>query len=271
MAGNMAKIDFKKIFHTKGKEIEDKVLLLEQFFTFAFRRLADIGVNILKHSRVTPNQITIVRAIIFLPFIFYFFSKGTYLGNIFGVLCCALNSLFDVLDGSLARAKSLSSELGAWLDQTLDKLATYVMFVGIILGSYTATQNHLLLIAGVFVLFLHGMLVFISEGLGRGFGEFVFFNFDLKEAIKRNKESTILDRIYLNMFGFYSYFSHIFFAVRYQLIIGAVLNIMPYIIFYWLFAFAVRLIFLFSVYSLILAKKNTNSVFINELRKRYQR
>lgn len=264
-------IDFKKIFRTRGKETEEHELLLEQFFSLGFRRLTDIGVNILKHSRISPNQITIVRAIIFLPLIFYLFSRGTYVGNILGVLCCGLNSLFDVLDGNLARAKSLTSELGVWLDNSLDKLAAYVMFVGIILGSYTATQNNLLLIAGVFVLFLHGMLVFISEGLGRGFGEFVFFNFDLKEAIEHNKESTALDRIYLNMFGFHSYCSYIFFAIRYQVIIGAVFNIMPYIVFYWVFAFTLRLVFLYSVYSRILTKKKSRSLFINELKKRYQK
>lgn len=261
----------KKFLNIGGKEDEEHAPLFDQFISLSFRKLADIGVNILKNSKITPNQITFTRGIIFLPLIFYCFSKGTYIGNSLGVLCCVLNMLFDVLDGDLARAKSLTSKLGAWLDHSLDKLLVYVALVGIILGSYTATQSNLLLITGVFVLFLHGMIVIVSEEFGKGFGESVFLNFRLKEAVYNDEKSTILDKISLNMFGFYSHWSYLFFALRYQVLIGTILNIMPYVVFYWLFAFAARLVFLYSVYLRILSKKKSRSVFINELKKRYEK
>jgi len=264
-------IDLKKLLHTRGKEHEENKMLLDQFYSLSFRKLADIGANILKDSEITPNQITVARAIIFLPLIFYFFSKGSYLGNILGVLCCGLNSLFDVLDGNLARAKSLTSEVGDWLDHTLDKIAVYLVLAGIILGSYRLTQNNIFLMAGIFVLFLHAMIVNISNDYDSIFGEEAFFDLPLKEAVYHNKKSTFFDKICVNMFIFNSFWSYLLFAVRYQVLIGALFNIMPYMVFYWVFAFVLRWFFLCLVYLSILKKGESHYVFVNELKKRLKR
>lgn len=263
-------IDLKKILHTRGKQDEENSMLLDQFFSLSCRKLADIGVNILKDSKITPNQITVARAIIFLPLIFYFFSRGTYIGNILGVLCCGLNSLFDILDGNLARAKSLTSKIGGWLDTNLDKIAVYIVLIGVILGSYRVTQNNIFWMAGIFVLFLHAMLVNISNDFDKMFGEEAFFDLPLKEAIYHNKKSTFFDKIWVNMFIFNSFWSYFLFAVRYQIFIGAVFNIMPYMIFYWVFVFAMRWLFLCLVYLSVLKEAKSRWVFINEVKKRFE-
>lgn len=271
MTRNRSNVDLKKILRTRGKEDEEHAPLFDQFFSLSFRKFADIGVNLLKNSKITPNQITIARAIIFLPLIFYFFSRGTYFNNILGILCCTINSAADHLDGNLARAKSLTSELGAWLDHNLDRIAVYSMLAGVILGSCKLTQNNIFLIAGIFVLFLHAMIVNISNDFDKMFGGGIFFDFRLKETVYSNKESTIFDKILVNMFIFNSFWSYLFFAIRYQVLIGAALNIMPYMIFYWLFTFAFRGVFLYSIYPCILTKKESWSIFINELKKRYKK
>jgi len=260
------KINLKKILGVEAKEDEEHAPLLNQFFSLTFRKLADIGVEKLGDSRITPNQISIARAVIFLPLIFYMYSKGTFFGNLMGIVCCLINSLFDHFDGNYARAKSLTSKMGAWLDHSLDKFLVYVVLVGIIYGSYITTKNSLFLIAGLIVLSLHGMIVNVSEELGKEYGELVFLNFRLKEAVYNNKKATFLDKVFLNMFGFHSYWSYIFFAVSYQVAIGTIFQIMPYMVYFWVFAFSLRLVFLHYVYSFIITKKKSGRIFINELR-----
>lgn len=261
-------IDLKEILHTRGKKDEENSMLLDQFFSLSFRKLADIGVNLLEHSKITPNQITVVRAIIFLPLIFYLFSKGTYIGNIFGVISCALNSLFDVLDGNLARAKFMTSKTGAWLDHNLDKIAVYLVLMGIIIGTYKHTQNNIFLILGIIILFLHALIVNVSNDYDSMFGEEIYFDLPLKEAIYQNDKSTWFDKISLNLFVFNSFWTYFLFAIRYQVLSGAVFNIMPFIIYYWIFAFILRILFLWSVYLLIIRKEKSRFIFINELKKR---
>ncbi|MCX6794948.1 MAG: CDP-alcohol phosphatidyltransferase family protein [Candidatus Falkowbacteria bacterium] len=266
----MKKIDLKKIFKTHGKVDDENGIFFEQLVGLGFRKISDIIINRLKNSKITPNQITIARSLILLPIIFYFFSRGDQLSSIIGFVCAMVNSLFDVLDGQLARAKSIVSKLGAFLDDISDRLTSYLVFTAIILGAYRVTQNNNILIMGVFVLFFHGMLAVISEKYGLAFGGYeAFFGLRIKEAVLNNEKSTWLDKLFLNLFGFYSVPSYLFFAVRYQLLLGVIFNIMPYVIFYWVFAFAFRAVFLFILYTYIVRERNTGVFFINELRKIY--
>jgi phosphatidylglycerophosphate synthase len=261
-------LDLKKILHTNsGKKDEEDSMFLDRFFSLSLRRLADFGIIFLKNSKITPNQITITRAIVFLPLIFYFFSKGTYIDNLFGILCCLLNTLFDILDGNLARKKLLTSEIGSWLDHNLDKIMTYLALIGITLGSYRFTHNSVFLVLGIFVLFFHGMMANIANDYETKFGEDIFFNASIKKAVYYNKKSTFFDKVFVDIFIFNSFWTYFLFTLRYQFLIGAIFNIMPYMIFYWIFAFTFRWIFLCSVY-LSLFKKESNNIFINELKKR---
>jgi archaetidylinositol phosphate synthase len=52
-------------------------------------------------------------------------------------LMLALSGFFDVLDGAVARATGRTSQLGAFLDSTLDRVAEVLVYLGIIIGGYT--------------------------------------------------------------------------------------------------------------------------------------
>lgn len=261
-------IDLKKILHISGKPDEENSMIIDKFFSLSARKLADIGVNVLKNTKITPNQITITRAIIFVPLIIYFFSRGTHLGNILAFFLSGLNMVCDLLDGNLARAKLLTSKTGAWLDHNLDKITLYLIFIGIIWGSYKSTQNDIFFAVGIFVLFLHSMLINICNDYDAMFGEDLFFNLSLKEDVCRNKKSTLFDKVLVNIFIIHSFWTYLFLAVRYQLIIGAILNIMPYMIIYWSVIFFGRWVFLSLIYLSLLKKEKSQCVFINELKKR---
>jgi archaetidylinositol phosphate synthase len=58
---------------------------------------------------------------------------ATVLGGIFLILA----GFFDAVDGAVARATKKTSALGGFLDSVIDKVSEIIVFVGILIGSYT--------------------------------------------------------------------------------------------------------------------------------------
>ena len=52
--------------------------------------------------------------------------------------CSRLSGFFDVLDGAVARATGRTSQRGAFLDSTLDRVSEVVVFLGILVGGYVS-------------------------------------------------------------------------------------------------------------------------------------
>ncbi len=50
-----------------------------------------------------------------------------------------LSGFFDVVDGAVARATGRTSARGAFLDSTLDRVSEVLVYLGIIIGDYTAS------------------------------------------------------------------------------------------------------------------------------------
>jgi len=53
-------------------------------------------------------------------------------------LLLAVSGFFDVVDGAVARATGRTSQRGAFLDSTLDRVSEVVVFLGILVGGYTS-------------------------------------------------------------------------------------------------------------------------------------
>jgi archaetidylinositol phosphate synthase len=87
-------------------------------------------------SKVVPSPTawTVIGLLFaFLAFIFY--SEGRPFA---GGLLLAVSGFFDVLDGSVARATGRTSQRGAFLDSTLDRVSEVVVFLGIMVGRYAS-------------------------------------------------------------------------------------------------------------------------------------
>ncbi len=84
----------------------------------------------------TANKITILR-ILLIPFfvveVLYYAKSGTELYRLLAILCFALASIFDGVDGYIARHYNQRSELGAILDPLADKL---LLVSGIVVLSF---------------------------------------------------------------------------------------------------------------------------------------
>lgn len=84
-------------------------------------------VGLLQRAGLTPNVVTAIG------FALTVLSALVLAGGNFrwGALLLLLASIFDMLDGALARATNQSSPFGAFLDSTLDRYSESVTFIGL--------------------------------------------------------------------------------------------------------------------------------------------
>jgi len=118
------------------------------FDDYLNRPLAALLVKVVYRTRVTPNQLSLISALIGLIGA-GLIVPASHLSLILAAVLCQIASVVDGADGMLARAKGLVSEYGAMLDLFLDRLVDFSVFVGIALGHYHRFHASLFLIIGL--------------------------------------------------------------------------------------------------------------------------
>jgi choline kinase/phosphatidylglycerophosphate synthase len=108
------------------------------------RRLSLAITRFLARRRITPNQVTIVSFITALAAAFCF-ALGK---NLCGGLLAQLSSIFDGVDGEIARLKFQMSSYGGLFDSILDRYADFIIVIGITYSWYSATNSPAALLAG---------------------------------------------------------------------------------------------------------------------------
>jgi archaetidylinositol phosphate synthase len=83
----------------------------------------------------SPTVWTVIGLLLALLASAFYGGDRPFLG---GVLL-AVSGFFDVLDGAVARATGRTSQRGAFLDSTLDRVSEVVVFLGILVGGYTSS------------------------------------------------------------------------------------------------------------------------------------
>jgi CDP-diacylglycerol--glycerol-3-phosphate 3-phosphatidyltransferase len=86
-------------------------------------------VSVLARTRLTPNIITVMGFLVSV-------AAGVVIAREYLLLGGGLvlfSGAFDLLDGSLARAKGQSTKFGALLDSTLDRLGEAVVLLGLLI------------------------------------------------------------------------------------------------------------------------------------------
>jgi CDP-diacylglycerol---glycerol-3-phosphate 3-phosphatidyltransferase len=111
--------------------------LLPDWITKGYLRLIDPVANWLVKREVHPNTITVIGTFCTLVGGIIYGTGHIRTGGWF----LGLTALFDVLDGTVARRSNTSSQFGAFLDSTLDRLAD-----GFVLGGlavfYATSRLH---------------------------------------------------------------------------------------------------------------------------------
>ena len=102
-------------------------------------------VRVLKNTCFTPNQVTYLSVLV--GFVSgYSFSQGTWVSSIAGGVLLELTLILDCVDGQLARAKNMASDLGRLIDGIAGYFAYLAVVYGIIVG-YPDFQSALIVIA----------------------------------------------------------------------------------------------------------------------------
>ncbi|HDM36980.1 MAG TPA: CDP-alcohol phosphatidyltransferase family protein [Candidatus Syntrophoarchaeum butanivorans] len=99
-----------------------------------FSRLLEPISSFVIRSGISPNQLSLIS------FLLGVISAVLYARShpITGALFLLLSSIFDLLDGDVARRKGLSSDFGAAIDWIVDKYIDALVIIGIALGGVDA-------------------------------------------------------------------------------------------------------------------------------------
>ena len=99
--------------------------------TYFNRPLSNLITYFLIDKNVTPNQISVFTSL-FSLFIFLSYYFGNFL---LGGILTQIVSIIDGVDGEIARAKNLCSNLGGVLDSIFDRLAEILICIGVGFGA----------------------------------------------------------------------------------------------------------------------------------------
>ena len=87
-----------------------------EYVTHGLRYLSrPISKLLIKYIPVTPNQVTIFSFLLGIT-AGLFLLQGGYKNHFIAGIFAMLYVLFDLMDGEIARAKNMASDLGKWLD-----------------------------------------------------------------------------------------------------------------------------------------------------------
>jgi len=111
----------------------------------------------------SPNQITILRLLIFLPPSMFFFSVGDYFSALIGLILYHLFLFFDFVDGQVAHLRSMRTSLGYWLDPLIDNIGKNGIIFSLILGLNKWNLTIAAWIIGFLLLFVEGLLTHVSK------------------------------------------------------------------------------------------------------------
>jgi len=107
----------------------------------------------LKKTPVTPNQVTVLSALLAI-IAAYFFSLGDTRSMIQGGIIFEISLILDSVDGELARAKGMASEWGRIVDGIGDYVSSIAVLIGLMIG-FPDSKGALLILA--FLIFLRGV------------------------------------------------------------------------------------------------------------------
>ena len=124
------------------------------------RRAAALLVKAVYRTRVTPNQLTWVSAVMGWVSA-ALFAQGDPTSFVAAGIAAQLSSIIDGADGMLARARGQCSEFGSHLDLFLDRVIDFSVFAGIALGASRHFQAPHLLALGLLATGLYQLQIIL--------------------------------------------------------------------------------------------------------------
>jgi len=233
------------------------------------RRLAAPTVRALARTGITPNQITVLRFILFILPATYFFSRGSYTDNLIALACCLLFAYFDFVDGGLAVMKGMQTRLGGWLDSNLDWLSQNLLILGITLGAFNISQSNIWLVVGFVAVMGHGILTIMctTYNIGFGFGSMGGAPTLTAKFNAHKGKINLMQRLLKNIIDTTtSPFFTLIGTFRYLIVIGAVFNVLPWILLFIAVTGNIRWLIMHFLYTQAL-REGTSRLLVVEILK----
>lgn len=104
------------------------------FSTFVLRKLSQKVSMFAMKNNWTPNQITVTSLIVALV-VAGLFATGWWPLMILGAIGVQASIVIDCADGEVARYTGVSSQRGAWLDASTDRIKEYALYAGLAFGA----------------------------------------------------------------------------------------------------------------------------------------
>jgi len=237
--------------------------------------IARIFVPIFMYLGISPNSVTLLRFVIGVSFATYYFLSGGYANNLCGLLVAFLATIFDFVDGELARKTNSTSNVGKFLDESSDQIFMYMIFLSIFLstgngGLFSTSIREI----GIVFLVIHAFTLCLFEVINSMLNARLSSNalsYEDLWAVLFDKygQLNFQDRVSLSMLDVHKYsVTKIFFTVSYLLIFGILIDQIPLIFLILCVTFLFRSICLYIGIILVKSKKYTNIKLINFARER---
>jgi phosphatidylglycerophosphate synthase len=126
---------------------------------YVCRPIAAIFVDLLKDTRVTPNQITISAVFVAAGSAAMFIAWPGYVGLVAAALVYEFSYVLDCVDGMLARWRGIQSTPGHLLDFLMDEIKAFVMLAAVAVRLFLARRDVTFLFFGI------GGLVALASGI----------------------------------------------------------------------------------------------------------
>ena len=179
--------------------------------------------------KITPNQATFFRFLLFIAGIVFILYSYNYLGYIF----LYLNLIFDNVDGQISRVKNQASYLGKFFDGLLDTVSSATFPTIISVAVFYDTNNPSIIIVGIISTVLNILYLYLL----------MRYSFFLKIIKKNDSESSnflikyiegrmLIDWYDVKYFSFLIFlaFSAEFYFILYCLIINFLIFLLLFII-----------------------------------------
>jgi hypothetical protein len=126
---------------------------------YVCRPVAAVFVDLLKDTRVTPNQITISAVVVAVASAAMLVAWPGYVGLVAAIVVFQGSYVLDCVDGMLARWRGIQSTPGHLLDFLMDEIKAFVMLAAVAIRLFQEKQDPRFLLLGI------GGLVALASGI----------------------------------------------------------------------------------------------------------
>jgi phosphatidylglycerophosphate synthase len=126
---------------------------------YVCRPIAAVFVDLLKDTRVTPNQITLTAVVVAVGSAAMLVAWPGYTGLVVSVIVFQFSYVLDCVDGMLARWRGIQSTPGHLLDFLMDEIKAFVILAAVSVRLFEERRDTIFLLLGL------GGLVALASGI----------------------------------------------------------------------------------------------------------